>query len=81
MDVVGIRGPIRQTRCAPPESVDLTERRRGKAESIALAAAGALLAPALAERAYPRACSLGLLVEAIGRAKFLGPAVALGGVW
>ena len=82
MDVVGIRGPTRQTRSAPPESADLTERRKGKAESIALAAAGALLAPALAERAYPRAIgSPGLLVEAIGRAKFLGPAVALGGDW
>ena len=43
MDVDGIRGPTReQTRNAPPESADLTERRKGKAESIALAAAGAL---------------------------------------
>ena len=80
MDVVGRRGPTRQTRSAPPESADLTERRKGKAESIALAAAGALLAPALAERAYPRAWSPGLLVEAVGRVKLL-PAVARGGDW
>ena len=79
--MVGIRGAIRQTRCAPPESADLTERRNGKAEFIALAGAGALLAPALAERAYPRACGPGLLDEAIGRAQFLGPAVALVGDW
>ena len=81
MDVVGIRGLIReQTRCAPPESTDLTERRKGKAKSIALAVAWALLAPALAERAYPRAWSPGLLVEAVGRVEFL-PAVALDGDW
>ena len=56
MDVDGIRGPTReQTRSAPPESADLTERRKGKAKSIALAVAGALLAPAVAERAYPGA--------------------------
>ena len=82
MDVVGIRGPIReQTRCAPPDSADLTERRKGKAKTIALAVAGTLLAPALAERAYPRAIgSPGLLVVTVGRAIFL-PAVALGGDW
>ena len=59
----------------------VTERRKGKAKSIALAAAGALLAPVLAERAYPGATgSSGLLDEAVGGARLLA-AVALGGDW
>ena len=48
----------------------MTERREGKAESIVLATARAIRAPALAKRAYPGAVgSPGMLEDAVGRAR------------
>ena len=66
----------------PSRGADLTEGRNGHAKSIVLAAAGAICAPALAERANPGAIdSPGMLEEAVGRARLFLAAVALGGDW
>ena len=61
-----MRAPTRvYTRCAPPDSADLAERRNGKAGSKVLAAAGAIGAPLLAERANPRAIGSPVLLDEV----------------
>ena len=70
-----------QTRCAPPESADLTERRNGKAKSEVLAAAVAVRAPVLAARAIPEAVyGPGTLEEADRRGSTF-PAKTIDGFW
>ena len=54
------------TRCAPPERAVRIERRKGKAKSIVLAAAGAISAPALGGRANPGAIAIPIPIGAQG---------------
>ena len=59
-----------------------TERRKGTAESMVVAAAGAIVVPALAERANPGAIeNPGMLEDAVGRARTFLAAGTSEGFW